>query len=133
MENKRINGNDLVALGYKENLAIGVALKINKKRLGFTKEEMLEKFKAVLDDPKAFAEDVIFSPLSVALVNREQLERYNVHLKTEGLPYEVYGAEHIEDGATKHMRTAMKLPVTVAGALMPDAHQGYGLHTGGVL
>ena len=27
----------------------------------------------------------------------------------------------------------MKLPVTVAGALMPDAHQGYGLPIGGVL
>ena len=31
------------------------------------------------------------------------------------------------------METAMKLPVTVAGALMPDAHQGYGLPIGGVL
>lgn len=27
----------------------------------------------------------------------------------------------------------MKLPITVAGALMPDAHQGYGLPIGGVL
>ena len=27
----------------------------------------------------------------------------------------------------------MKLPVTVAGALMPDAHHGYGLPIGGVL
>ena len=31
------------------------------------------------------------------------------------------------------METAMKLPVTVAGALMPDAHYGYGLPIGGVL
>jgi tRNA-splicing ligase RtcB len=31
------------------------------------------------------------------------------------------------------MEVAMKLPVTVAGALMPDAHQGYGLPIGGVL
>src|SRR5690606_11638952 len=107
MENKRINGNDLVALGYKENLDISVSLKINKKRLGFTKKEMLEKFKAVLDDPKAFAEDAIFSPLSFALLNIEELEKYNVPLKTEELPYEVYGAEHIEDGAMKQMKTAM--------------------------
>lgn len=133
MENKRINGNDLIALGYKENLAIGVALKINKKRLGFSKEEMLTKFKAVLDDPKAFAEDPVFSPLSFALLNIEELEKYNIPLKTEELPYEVYGAEQIEDGAKSQMKTAMKLPVTVAGALMPDAHQGYGLPIGGVL
>ncbi|WP_254528390.1 MULTISPECIES: RtcB family protein [unclassified Sphingobacterium] len=133
MENKRINGNDLIALGYKENLAIGVALKINKKRLGFSKEEMLTKFKAVLDDPKAFAEDPVFSPLSFALLNIEELGKYNIPLKTEELPYEVYGAEQIEDGAKSQMKTAMKLPVTVAGALMPDAHQGYGLPIGGVL
>src|SRR5690606_32639016 len=31
------------------------------------------------------------------------------------------------------MDIAMKLPITVAGALMPDAHQGYGLPIGGVL
>jgi len=31
------------------------------------------------------------------------------------------------------MEIAMKLPVTEAGALMPDAHQGYGLPIGGVL
>src|ERR1700760_3889565 len=47
--------------------------------------------------------------------------------------YVVYGAENIEEGARKQMEIAMKLPVTVAGALMPDAHQGYGLPIGGVL
>jgi tRNA-splicing ligase RtcB len=31
------------------------------------------------------------------------------------------------------MRTAIQLPIAVAGALMPDAHQGYGLPIGGVL
>ena len=33
----------------------------------------------------------------------------------------------------KQMRNACKLPVAVAGALMPDAHVGYGLPIGGVL
>src|SRR5512147_2855018 len=31
------------------------------------------------------------------------------------------------------MNNAMRLPVSVAGALMPDAHVGYGLPIGGVL
>ncbi len=31
------------------------------------------------------------------------------------------------------MRNACQLPVAVAGALMPDAHVGYGLPIGGVL
>ena len=37
IENKPINGNDLIALGYPENEILGIALKINKKRTGFTK------------------------------------------------------------------------------------------------
>src|SRR6185369_8529101 len=47
--------------------------------------------------------------------------------------YAVYGKENIEQGAITQMDVAMRLPVTVAGALMPDAHQGYGLPIGGVL
>src|SRR5690606_821280 len=56
-----------------------------------------------------------------------------IALNINGIPYEIYGADAIEAGALHQMATAMKLPVTVAGALMPDAHQGYGLPIGGVL
>jgi len=49
------------------------------------------------------------------------------------IPYRTYGSSGIEEGARHQMEIAMKLPVTVAGALMPDAHQGYGLPIGGVL
>lgn len=47
--------------------------------------------------------------------------------------YTIYGEQHIEPGARSQMDVAMQLPITVAGALMPDAHQGYGLPIGGVL
>ena len=36
-------------------------------------------------------------------------------------------------GAVAQMENALRLPVAVAGALMPDAHVGYGLPIGGVL
>lgn len=49
------------------------------------------------------------------------------------LPYRVWGAEHIDRATLEQMDAAMRLPVTVAGALMPDAHVGYGLPIGGVL
>lgn len=54
-------------------------------------------------------------------------------LRTRPLPYVVFGRENIEEGALKQMETAASLPISVAGALMPDAHQGYGLPIGGVL
>lgn len=47
-------------------------------------------------------------------------------------PYRVFG-ENLEPGAVQQMDNACRLPVAVAGALMPDAHQGYGLPIGGVL
>jgi tRNA-splicing ligase RtcB len=45
----------------------------------------------------------------------------------------IYGGKAVEHAAKKQMETAMSLPVTVQGALMPDAHLGYGLPIGGVL
>lgn len=39
----------------------------------------------------------------------------------------------IEKEAIEQMRRAAQLPISVAGALMPDAHVGYGLPIGGVL
>jgi tRNA-splicing ligase RtcB (3'-phosphate/5'-hydroxy nucleic acid ligase) len=47
-------------------------------------------------------------------------------------PYRVWG-ENLDADALKQMRNACKLPVAAAGALMPDAHVGYGLPIGGVL
>lgn len=46
---------------------------------------------------------------------------------------EVFGASQIEHGAMEQIYDAAKLPVSLAAALMPDAHQGYGLPIGGVL
>jgi len=47
-------------------------------------------------------------------------------------PYRIWG-EHLEPTAVQQLKNACRLPVAVAGALMPDAHQGYGLPIGGVL
>ncbi|MEC9372735.1 MAG: RtcB family protein [Planctomycetota bacterium] len=41
--------------------------------------------------------------------------------------------EDLESQAVAQMEAACRLPVAVAGALMPDAHVGYGLPIGGVL
>lgn len=47
--------------------------------------------------------------------------------------FTIYGEHLIGPDAISQMSTALRLPITVAGALMPDAHQGYGLPIGGVL
>jgi tRNA-splicing ligase RtcB len=52
-------------------------------------------------------------------------------------PYRVFGTvgtpdADIEPGALAQMETALRLPIAVRGALLPDAHQGYALPIGGV-
>jgi tRNA-splicing ligase RtcB len=47
-------------------------------------------------------------------------------------PYVRWG-ENLDAQALQQMDNACNLPVSVAGALMPDAHMGYGLPIGGVL
>lgn len=56
-----------------------------------------------------------------------------VALSKEGIHFNVFGRDFIEEGAMHQMYQASKLPISVAGALMPDAHHGYGLPIGGVL
>ena len=54
-------------------------------------------------------------------------------LKQISRDYIIYGQSQIEQEAINQMDTAMRLPITVRGALMADAHTGYGLPIGGVL
>ncbi|MCX8157039.1 MAG: RtcB family protein [Verrucomicrobiae bacterium] len=47
-------------------------------------------------------------------------------------PWRQWG-EGLEPDAVQQMENACRLPISLAGALMPDAHVGYGLPIGGVL
>src|SRR5215217_8878397 len=116
----QINGFELMELGFTQGTIIGIALKINSKRNGFTRDEMIANFKNVLAAPENYIDDVIFSRLAVALIEKanEKPEDF-IALNQNPNAYASYGAEHIEDGARKQMEVAMQLPVTVAGALMP--------------
>lgn len=129
-----INGNDLIALGYHQGAVLGLALKINRKRNGYTRVDMLAHYKAVLDEPESYLDHKVFGKLASAMIEEANTPATDyITLKETPGSYAVFGSEHIEQGARTQMETAMKLPVTVAGALMPDAHQGYGLPIGGVL
>ncbi len=54
------------------------------------------------------------------------------HTSGPARPWRQWGAD-IDAAAVRQMEAAMQLSVAVAGALMPDAHLGYGLPIGGVL
>lgn len=127
----KLTGSDLRTIGFPETKAIGVALSIMEQDFkDMTVVEQLELLKEVIKMPTAFENNPLLLPLVQEL--KEPVDA-TIALKSETQSFQIYGAEAIEQGAIKQMETAMKLPVTVAGALMPDAHQGYGLPIGGVL
>lgn len=128
-----IGGKDLIKLGFPEGKVVGLAINTALKYFRRSeKEEIFAMLKSVLTNPKEFVEDPIWRNVAMALIPSEKKSRVHELLKNR-IHYPIYGAAEIEEGARNQMEIAMKLPVTVAGALMPDAHQGYGLPIGGVL
>ena len=77
-------------------------------------------------DPTAFFSDPIRAPFARALYRPPFTPRADL------APWRQWG-EGLEASAVQQMANACALPVAVAGALMPDAHVGYGLPIGGVL
>jgi tRNA-splicing ligase RtcB len=131
-----VTGRDLIENGWPEGPTIGLALGAAEKLRDSGMDENsilreLEKTRAAPDAPT----DPALEPLARELRRlRDAESRASEHeLRDEPRPYGVWGAGLIEPGTTAQMENAMRLPVSVGGALMPDAHLGYGLPVGGVL
>lgn len=80
----------------------------------------------IVANPTAYFGDELRGPLARAVYRPPFTPR------AELAPWRQWG-EGLEADAVKQMANACALPVSVAGALMPDAHVGYGLPIGGVL
>lgn len=134
MAKLKIKGKDLIKLGFPESRAIGVALKTVRHHFKqHSKDKVLYMLKSILADPEGYLQDEIFKEIAAELIRAEKIDKQFHELSDDAGQYKTYGTQHIEPGAVRQMETAMRLPVAVAGALMPDAHQGYGLPIGGVL
>ena len=131
-----VTGRDLIENGWPEGPTIGLALAAAKKlhAAGMDKDSILRELEKTRAAPDART-DPALEPLARELENiRDAESRASEHeLRDRPRPYGVWGADLIEPGTTAQMENAMRLPVSVGGALMPDAHLGYGLPVGGVL
>ncbi len=93
---------------------------------GGDKSRLREEVAAVVANPSGFVDDPLRGALAKALLNAPPPPR------SEPVKYRQWG-EGLDPEAVMQMEKACLLPVSVAGALMPDAHVGYGLPIGGVL
>jgi tRNA-splicing ligase RtcB len=132
MATPKLRGNDLRKIGYPEGRATTLALDIlaDKQLRTLDKGSALALLQKIKDDPYAYLRDSLWRELAKEFVPDPSR---GVGLNPQVKDYRRYGEAFIEDGARRQMDTAMQLPVTLDGALMPDAHQGYGLPIGGVL
>ena len=133
MASAKLKGKDIRKIGYQEGRPIGLAIQAMETHYkGKSRVFKLDLLKRVLENPAFYAKDDKLGSIAQELLVQKEASQKPT-LNTQRKPYRIYGAEHIEEGARHQMEIAMKLPITVEGALMPDAHQGYGLPIGGVL
>jgi len=135
-----ITGKILKKHGWTQGRSVGLAkaaaAALADAELDLDQAAILARLDTVRNDPSQFLDDPIMEPLATELDSaaRETAERAEgPQLRIQALPYRVWGYEGIDDAARTQMDQAMRLPITVSGALMPDAHVGYGLPIGGVL
>lgn len=128
----KLKGKDLIKLGFPKNNSINIALgQINRYRKREKKERILEEAKEVLLEPDRFQGNAIWGKVVEGLLKPVEVRFHE--LRNTRAPFTIYGENEIDDQAKYQLYDALKLPIAVQGALMPDAHSGYGLPIGGVL
>ena len=129
---KKLSGKDLIKLGFPKNNSINITLgQINRYQKRVKKDKILTEAKKVLLNPEAYKGDGIWGKIAESLLDPVNVTKQK--LNTHRAPFQIYGENEIDDQAKYQLFDALKLPISVAGALMPDAHVGYGLPIGGVL
>lgn len=132
MAKLKLRGKDLIALGYPQGKVISIAIDSmlsNYKRE--RKDKVLQRLKTVLKHPEKYLNDGIMGKIAEELVQPVKIEAKK--LNNTRAPFTIFGENEIQEEAKHQLFTALKLPIAKAGALMPDAHHGYGLPIGGVL
>jgi tRNA-splicing ligase RtcB len=134
MAKLKLTGKQLRSIGYPEGPVISIAMNIMEKNFKHLPQaDALEILSSILQSPNQYAQDGMLGKIAEALLPKPKPEGAEISLNQNGIQFNVFGSEGIEQGALHQMYTAAKLPIAVAGALMPDAHAGYGLPIGGVL
>ncbi|RYY93670.1 MAG: RtcB family protein, partial [Chitinophagaceae bacterium] len=134
MAKLKITGKDIRGIGYPEAPVVSLAMGLMEKHYKHsTLDEALKILSNIKEAPADYLEHPVLGKIAAQLLPKPSAEGAEISLNQGGITFSVFGSEGIEAGALHQMYTAAKLPIAVAGALMPDAHSGYGLPIGGVL
>jgi tRNA-splicing ligase RtcB len=130
-----IKTKDLSKIGYTNDVTRSVAITIVTRYFKhISKEEVLDMLVELKNNPENYLQHEVLAPLANKFINKIKDVKFTTHeLLLESKSFQIYGSKEIEGIAKRQMELAMRLPISVQGALMPDAHVGFGLPVGGVL
>ncbi|WP_126970477.1 RtcB family protein [Gynurincola endophyticus] len=126
---------DLSKIGYHNDqlrsLVIGI---ISKKFKHYSKQAILDLLVNIKNNPEDFLDNELTEKIAEKIIGKAETTMFKTYqLRDEAVFFKTYGGKIIEQSAKNQMEIASRLPVSVQGALMPDAHMGFGLPIGGVL
>ncbi len=134
MKKLRISGKEMRRIGFRSEVLISLAKNIAYKYYKRTpKTEVLGLLEGIIKNPENYKNHEHFSKLAAQLIKAPKQKPEEIQINPKPLPYKIYGKNEIDEGSLQQMDVAMQLPIAVKGALMADAHVGYGLPIGGVL
>jgi tRNA-splicing ligase RtcB len=124
-----MKGNELLEMGIPRAV-VPEAVQLIRQMAGrgVSGDEMRRVIAEVIANPQASITDPELRPLAEGILARPK----TFEPREAPAPFRIWG-EGLEPTSVQQMKNAADLPVAVRGALMPDAHQGYGLPIGGVL
>ena len=128
-----MNARKFARLGVPKGDAMrlaGTAVR-RAREMGVPKRDIPDLITAVVENPDEYLQDDLFGELADAILTHQQEEPV-YKPRAQPAPYQVWG-QGLDVNAIEQIKNAVQLPVAVRGALMPDAHLGYGLPIGGVL
>ncbi|MCA1902671.1 MAG: RtcB family protein, partial [Candidatus Hydrogenedens sp.] len=135
----------LIQIGYTTKSIRELALQSFNKAIkdGMSKKEAKRMLRVIIRNPSTFVNDSLWGELARSVYQSMPEFQQTVISHTKELfsddfskptkaPFKIWGTE-IDEESIQQIRNACSLPVSIRGALMPDAHVGYGLPIGGVL
>lgn len=129
-----IDGKTLLARGWPSGPLIGqgLALASSLTADGLPEADVLAHLDRLWADPASVPDTEAGTDLAHAIL-AERTKPAPPEVRDTPLDAPIWGRDLIDPGAIRQLHDAMRLPVTVAGALMPDAHIGYGVPIGAVV
>src|SRR5882757_10499477 len=95
----KLKGKDLRAIGYPEGPVISIAMNIMEKNYKFTEQEdVMNLLKQILASPIEYEGDAVLGLIAQQLIPKPALEGQEISLNQTGVPFNIFGGEHIEEG-----------------------------------